>query len=118
MRKERHSIIMIAFVLALIAGSIIADGYARKLREMGFDPPVCHIMHRDHDILIIRDMHPDICFGYISEPVEGLKVAEQMGDFFGITGYERTVGILSRIFNVLETGKMGERLDIYGAVPV
>lgn len=93
-------------------------GYARKLREYGFDPPVCHIMHRDHDILIIRDMHPDICFGYISEPVEGLKVAEQMGDFFGITGYERTVGILSRIFNVLETGKMGERLDIYGPVPV
>ena len=93
-------------------------GYARKLREMGFDPPVCHIMHRDHDILIIRDMHPDICFGYTSEPVEGLKVAEQMGDFFGITGYERTVGILSRIFNVLETGKMGERLDIYGSVPV
>jgi nitrogenase molybdenum-iron protein alpha/beta subunit len=93
-------------------------GYARRLREMGFDPPVCHIMHRDHDILIIRDMHPDICFGYISEPVEGLKVAEQMGDFFGITGYERTVGILSRIFNVLETGKMGERLDIYGAIPV
>ena len=67
---------------------------------------------------VIRDMHPDMCFGYISEPVEGLKVAEQMGDFFGITGYERTVGMLSRIFNVLETGKMGERLDIYGPVPV
>ncbi|MBO4360388.1 MAG: nitrogen fixation protein NifE [Eubacteriaceae bacterium] len=93
-------------------------GYAAILKEKGFDPPVCHIMHRDHDILIIRDLHPDICFGYISEPMEGLKVAEEMGDFFGITGYERTVGILSRIFDVLETGKMGERLDIYGPVPL
>ena len=93
-------------------------GYARVIRENGFDPPVCHIMHRDHDIQIIADLHPDICFGYISEPVPGLKVAEEMGDFFGITGYERTVGILSRIFTVLETGKMGERLDIYGPVPV
>ena len=93
-------------------------GYARKLKEYGYDPPVCHVMHRDRDILLIRDMHPDICFGYISEPVEGLKVAEKMGDFFGITGYERIVGILSRIFTVLETGKMGERLDIYGPVPV
>ena len=75
-------------------------------------------MHRDHDIKIIAELHPDIAFGYISEPVPGLKVAEEMGDFFGITGYERTVGILSRIFTVLETGKMGERLDIYGPVPV
>ena len=95
------------------------DGqYAKTIRERGFDPPVCHIMHRDRDILIIRDLHPDICFGYITEPVEGLKVAEEMGDFFGITGYERIVGILSRIFTVLETGKTGERLDIYGPVPV
>ena len=93
-------------------------GYAKVIKENGFDPPVCHIMHRDHDIQIIADLHPDICFGYISEPVPGLKVAEEMGDFFGITGYERTVGILSRIFTVLETGKMGERLDIYGPVPV
>ena len=28
------------------------------------------------------------------------------------------IGILSRIFTVLETGKKGERLDIYGPVPV
>jgi nitrogenase molybdenum-iron protein alpha/beta subunit len=93
-------------------------GYAKTIKERGFDPPVCHIMYRDRDVLIIRDLHPDICFGYISEPVEGLKVAEEMGDFFGITGYERVVGILSRIFTVLETGKKGERLDIYGPVPV
>ena len=92
--------------------------YARVLKERGFDPPVCHIMYRDRDVLLIRDLKPDICFGYISEPVEGLKVAEEMGDFFGITGYERIVGILSRIFTVLETGKTGERLDIYGPVPV
>ena len=76
------------------------SGYAKTLKGLGFDPPVCHIMHRDHDILIIRDLKPDICFGFISEPVEGLKVAEEMGDFFGITGYERTVGILSRIFEI------------------
>ncbi len=93
-------------------------GYAKTLTQRGYDPPVCHIMHRDHDILIIRDLHPDIAFGFISEPVEGLKVAEEMGDFFGITGYERSVGILSRIFTVLETGKKGERMDIYGPVPV
>ena len=31
-RKEPHSIVMIVLVLALIAGSIVADGYARRLR--------------------------------------------------------------------------------------
>ena len=92
--------------------------FAKELKAMGYDPPVCRIMHRDHDIQIIKEMKPDICLGYISEPVEGLKVAEEMEDFFGITGYERTVGILSRIFTVLETGKMGERLDIYGPAPL
>ena len=75
-------------------------------------------MHHDHDIEIIRKMEPDFCLGYLKNPVEGLKVAENMDDFFGITGYERTVGILQRIFNVLETGENGERLDIYGPAPI
>ena len=91
---------------------------AKKLKALGFDPPACRIMHQDHDIEIIRHMEPDFCLGYMKDPVEGLKVAENMDDFFGITGYERTVGILQRIFNVLETGDNGERLDIYGPAPI
>jgi nitrogenase molybdenum-iron protein alpha/beta subunit len=93
-------------------------GYAKKLKALGYDPPVCRIMHRDRDIEIIRRLEPDISFGYLSEPIEGFRCAEEMGDFFGVTGYERTVGLLSRIFTVLETGKMGRRLNIYGPAPV
>jgi nitrogenase molybdenum-iron protein alpha/beta subunit len=92
--------------------------YARKLKALGYDPPVCRIMHRDRDIEIIRRLSPDISFGYLSEPIEGFRCAEEMGDFFGVTGYERTVGLLARIFTVLETGKTGGRLNIYGPAPV
>lgn len=91
---------------------------AKEMKTMGVDPPVCRIMHHDHDIEIIRKLNPDFCLGYLKNPVEGLKVAENMDDFFGITGYERTVSILQRIFNVLETGENGERLDIYGPAPI
>jgi nitrogenase molybdenum-iron protein alpha/beta subunit len=93
-------------------------GYAKKLKALGYDPPACRIMHRDRDIEIIRRLGPDISFGYLSEPIEGFRCAEEMEDFFGVTGYERTVGLLSRIFAVLETGKTEGRLNIYGPAPL
>ena len=96
-------------------------GYARQMKAMGFDPPVCRIMNIDFDIGIIGRLKPDICFGYLPDPpapVEGLACAEEMGDYFGVTGYERTAGILARVFTVLETGKTGERMDLYGPAPV
>ena len=96
-------------------------GYAADLKALGYDPPVCRMMNIDHDIGIIGRMKPDICFGNLPDPpapIEGLRSSEEMGDFFGVTGYERTVGILSRIFTVLETGETGERMDLYGPVPL
>ena len=92
-------------------------GYARELKALGYDPPACRIMHRDKDIEIIRRMEPDISFGYIANPIEGFRIAEEMNDYFGMTGYERTVSLLTRIFNVLDTGKTGERMDVYGSSP-
>ena len=92
-------------------------GYAKELKELGYDPPTCRIMHRDRDIEIIKQLKPDISFGYIQNPIDGFRVAEEMNDYFGMTGYERTVSLLTRIFNVLDTGKTGERMDIYGTAP-
>lgn len=92
---------------------------ARALKERGVDPPVCRIMNDDHDLPLIRDdLRPDVAFGYLRNPVPGLATCEEMGDFFAITGYERTVGILSRIFEVLETGKTKEVFDLYGPAPL
>ncbi len=93
-------------------------GFAKEMKSVGIDPPACRIMYIEKDLDIIRELEPDIVFGYVDKPVDDIKLSEEMGDFFGITGYERTVGILSRIFTVLETGKMGERLDIYGPAPL
>ena len=93
-------------------------GFAKEMKAEGIDPPACRIMYIEKDLEIVRELQPDIVFGYVDKPVTDIKLAEEMGDFFGITGYERTVGILSRIFTVLETGKMGERLDIYGPAPL
>ena len=93
-------------------------GYARQLKRFGYDPPVCRLMHIERDIEIIRRLGPDISFGYIRSPLEGFSCVEEMGDFFGMAGYERTVAILTRIFNVLETGKPGERMNVYGPAPV
>lgn len=92
---------------------------AKKLKKQGIDPYVCRIMNDDHDLPLIRDdLTPDVTFGYLRNPVPGLATCEEMGDFFGITGYERTVGILSRIFEVLETGKTKEVFDLYGPAPI
>ncbi|MCL2136048.1 MAG: nitrogenase component 1 [Coriobacteriia bacterium] len=91
--------------------------YSQELKSLGFDPPICRIMHRDHDIEVIRRLQPDISFGYVSEPIEGFRVSEEMGDYFGMTGYERTVSLLTRLFNVLDTGQTGERMDVYGPTP-
>lgn len=60
MRKERHSIIMIAFVLVLIAGSIIADGYARKLRLSRVEPVVTDTLPRG------------MCANYVISPYDSL----------------------------------------------
>lgn len=60
MRKERHSIIMIAFVLSLIVGSIIADGYARKLRLSRVEPVVTDTLPRG------------MCANYVISPYDSL----------------------------------------------
>jgi nitrogenase molybdenum-iron protein alpha/beta subunit len=106
-------------ILMHIADSHNEDlGYAKTLKALGYDPPVCRMTHIDHDTEIIRALKPDISFGYIRNSIEGFKCAEEMNDFFGVTGYERTVGLLTRIFNVLETGEAGGRMDIYGPAPL
>ena len=94
------------------------SGYAKKLKTLGYDPYVCRMMNIDYDVEIVRKLKPDISFGALPDPIDGFLCAEYMGDFFGITGYERTAGILSRIFKLLETGDIGERIDLYGAAPV
>jgi hypothetical protein len=63
-------------------------------------------------------MKPDICFGYRPDEIDDYPIAEDMGDFFGIVGYERTAGLLSRIFTVLETGRNEEsKMDMYSPEP-
>jgi len=82
-------------------------GHAKQLKTLGFDPPVCRMMNIDVDIKIVIDLRPDISFGGLPSDYESshaFRVAEAMGDFFGMAGYERTVEFLSRIFTVLETG--------------
>ena len=95
--------------------------YAKSLKALGFDPAVCRMMNIDRDIEIVQSMKPDICIGGIPDRIESNKdfpVAEEMGDFFGVTGYERTVGLLDRLFTVLETGQTGGRMDMYGPAPL
>lgn len=92
---------------------------ANRLKKRQIDPPVCRIMNDDHDLPMIRDeLKPDLTFGYLRNPVPGLATCEEMWDFAGIVGYERTTGILSRIFEVLETGKTKEVFDLYGPAPL
>jgi nitrogenase molybdenum-iron protein alpha/beta subunit len=83
--------------------------YAKRLKERGFDPPVCRFMHIDLDITLVTQLGADLLIGYIPDPMEGVKCVEEMGDFTGTVGYERSAAILRRIFTVLETGKIGER---------
>jgi nitrogenase molybdenum-iron protein alpha/beta subunit len=83
--------------------------YAKRLKERGFDPPVCRFMHIDLDITLVTQLGADLLVGYIPDPIEGVKCVEEMGDYTGTVGYERSASILDRIFTVLEAGKIGER---------
>ncbi len=60
MRKEPHSIAMIVLVLVLIAGSIIADGYAKKLRLSRAETAVTDTLPRG------------MCVNYIISPYDSL----------------------------------------------
>jgi nitrogenase molybdenum-iron protein alpha/beta subunit len=83
--------------------------FARRLKELGYDPPACRMMNFDVDILLIRDLGVDLCFGNMNDPVEGIKAVEEMGDFSGMVGYERSAGIINRAIEVFETGTFGGR---------
>ena len=94
-------------------------GYAKRLKALGYDPPACRMMNIDRDIEIVLRLKPDICFGGMPDEVTGWPCAEDMGDFFGVTGYERTAVLLNRILTVLETGENEkERIDMYGPAPL
>jgi nitrogenase molybdenum-iron protein alpha/beta subunit len=93
-------------------------GYAKQLKALGYDPPACRMMYIDRDLEIVREANPDISFGDLPDPIEGFRCAEEMDDFFGMVGYERSAALLDRIFTVMETGKTGERIAIYGPAPV
>ncbi len=58
--KEPHSFVMILFVLALIAGSIIADGYARRIRLARAEAVVTDTLPRG------------MCANYIISPYDSL----------------------------------------------
>ena len=58
--KEPHSFVMILFVLALIAGSILADGYARKLRLSRVESVVTDTLPRG------------MCANYVISPYDSL----------------------------------------------
>lgn len=58
--KEPHSIVMIILVLALIAGSILADGYAKKTKQSHVEPVVADTLPRG------------MCANYIISPYDSL----------------------------------------------
>ena len=58
--KEPHSFVMMLFVLALIAGSIIADGYARRIRLARAEAVVTDTLPRG------------MCANYIISPYDSL----------------------------------------------
>ena len=58
--REPHSLVMILFVLALIAGSILADNYARKLKLSQVEPVVTDTLPRG------------MCANYVISPYDSL----------------------------------------------
>ena len=92
-------------------------GQAKQLKALGYDPPVCRMMNIDYDMEVVRGLGADIIIGGIPDRIKGFRCVDELGDFFGVVGYERTAGMLSRIFNVLETGDIGDRMDMYGLAP-
>jgi nitrogenase molybdenum-iron protein alpha/beta subunit len=87
--------------------------FIKKLGSYGYDPPACRFMNMDLDIEILAKMGADLYFGQLPDPREDIKTVEEMYDFYGKVGYERTATLLERIITVYETGKMGG--ERYGA---
>jgi len=87
--------------------------FIHRLNELGYDPPACRFMNMDYDIELLAGMGADIYFGQLPDPREDIVVMEEMYDFFGKVGYERTVKLLSRMLSDYERQK--EATVVHGA---
>ncbi|WP_303851319.1 nitrogenase component 1 [Seleniivibrio woodruffii] len=74
------------------------SAHTRKIKDAGYDPPVCRITNIAEDEKLIKELNPDICMGYFLKT--DMKYVPDMYDFYGQTGYGRTVNILKRILEV------------------
>lgn len=72
--------------------------HVKKIKDAGHDPLVCRITHIAEDEKLIRELKPDVCFGYFQKT--DMQCVSDMYDFYGQTGYGRTVNIFKRIFEV------------------
>jgi len=72
------------------------SAHVQKIKDAGHDPLVCRITNIAEDEKLIAALEPDICFGYFHKT--DMRYVPDMYDFYGQTGYGRTVNIINRIF--------------------
>lgn len=74
------------------------DSYmAQQIGDAGSDPYICRMVNEEVDLKIIEALAPDICFGYIGRKASLLNNIGDLYDFYGLVGYERTLGLLQHI---------------------
>lgn len=73
--------------------SIVKDA----LLDLDIDPYICRMVNEEVDIETIKSINPDICFGNFHKSYMPLVVIDNMFDFYGQIGYERTLSLLNHI---------------------
>ncbi len=81
--------------------------FIKDIKETGHNPYVCKIGNEDSDLELIKELKPDLYFGYLPNDTKGLRCVKDMFDFYGYVAYERTIKLLKRILNNLEEVKNG-----------
>lgn len=89
--------------------------WAKALNARGYNPLVCHMVNGDTDAPVLESLSPDLCLGELSGSKIRIPGVPYLSDLYGLSGYERTSGLLKQILRALdEPAASGERSPQHG----
>ncbi|WP_342758411.1 nitrogenase component 1 [Kineothrix sedimenti] len=87
--------------------------YVSEIKKLGYDPLVCRIVNESGAYGLLEKLSPDLGIGYLADAEKCVTWVDNMLDFYGMIGYERTMAILDRIMGALDQNK-GEEEECHG----
>lgn len=88
--------------------------HAKAIQASGHNPFICRIVNEYTALPILKELCPDICFGYLPNADDELSWSADMFDFYGQAGYGRTIALLERLLPAVEKAVAARTGGTYG----